>query len=214
MDDISKILQYGVHFFEAVAFIYSLVYLKKYINTPAKVLPVYLGLVLLVESMGATMGYDQWMYNLLGIVEALVLAYVFYFSVEKKNSRYVILLALSVGILTILLDLTIYTGTIFYFLSMAFGFVSLGITVMCLVYILELVQTEKVIYPKKILLYWVVIGLLFFHVCNLPVTVLMNSSIKIGSNDALLFIQSIAAIAMYIFYTIGFIWSQKEESGY
>ena len=55
-----------------------------------------------------------------------------------------------------------------------------------------------------------VLGLLFFHLCNLPVTVVMTDLFEIGNVDNILIVQSIAAIAMYSFFIIGFIWSRKE----
>jgi len=208
--DIGFILYRTVFVLEGLALLCSLIYLKKYIKTPAKLIPVYLSFVFCIEVVALGLAFDQWMYNLLGLIELVIFAYIFYFTTKRGNSKKIILISFLISVILILVDALIITETFYTFLSNAFGFVSLGISIMCFVFLLELAKSDKVIYQNRILLYWVVLGLLIFHLCNLPVTVLTNDLFEIGNVENILIIQSIAVIAMYSCYIIGFIWGQKE----
>ena len=208
--DIYFIVQKSALICEGLALLFSLIYIKKYFNTPAKLIPFYLFFVFGVELVSISLAFDNWMFNLLGVLELFVFTYIFYFTVKGKSSKKIIVSAFLGCILALVIDAVFITKSIFTFLAIAFGFTSLGIVIMCFVYLLELAKTEKVVHQNRILLYWVVIGLLFFHLCNLPVTVVTNDIFDIGRVNTILLIQVITALAMYMCYIIGFIWSRKE----
>jgi hypothetical protein len=208
--DIRYLLQNGVFYLEGLALLCSLIFLKKYIHTPAKVIPLYLMMVFVIEYMGSEMADDQWLYNILGMAELLTFTYIFYGTAKGKGSKKIVLSAFLIGAVFLIIDAFLITETFYEFLSNGFGFVSIGIAVMGFVFLLEMAQSDKIIHQNRILLYWVVIGLLIFHLCNLPVTVLTNDLFEIGNVDNILIILSVAGISMYSCYIIGFIWSRKE----
>ena len=156
------------------------------------------------------MNYDQWLYNLSSIAELLIFSYIFYFTVKDKGMKRIILIIFIISVLALLIDFILVKGTITIWWSYGFGFVGLGLSAMGIVFLIEMARSERVINQTRILLYWVVLGLLFFNLCNLPVTVLTNDLLDIGNVNNILVIQSIAGIAMYFCYVIGFIWSRKD----
>jgi len=203
-------LQYGVQYAEVIALIFSILYLNKYIANTARWIPVYLLVVVIVEFIGEKLLHNQWIYNILGAFELVVFAYIFITTVRESSLKRIILLSFWVGLTALAADGIFITQSFKIFLSNGFAFVSMAMATMGIVFLLAMAKSERVIFQSKILLYWVVLGLLFFHLCNLPVTVFANELIEIGNVNNILIIQSIAAITMYGCFTIGFVWSRKE----
>lgn len=208
--NIGTILHYTVYVAEVLALVCAMIYIKKYIHRPARLLPVYLTIVVLVETLGFIVYSNQWMYNLLGVAELVIISLVLYRSVESKFARSVIGGSFILSVVLLFVDAVFVTKGVNDFWSTSFSFVSVGTTFMCFAFLFELARSEKVMYLNRLLLYWVVIGLLIFHLCNLPVTLFTHELISIGNVETFLIIQSIAATAMYCCYIIGFVWSKKE----
>jgi len=207
--NLHTILHESVLYLEWIAMLFGLIFLKKYWKAPVRLVPLYLICVVTIEYIAFDLSNDQWLYNLLGILELLIFSYVFYSSVKGIGSKKIILAACFCGILFLLVDIFFITKTFFTFLSYAFGIISLALSLMCFVYLFEMTRSEKVLHQNRVLLYWIVIGLLTFHLCNLPVTVLTNQLLEIGNVQNILEIQNVAGIAMYICFIIGFIWTQE-----
>ncbi len=207
---IVELLFRGVFYIEGLALIVGLIFIKKYWKTPSFLIVIYVGLVYGVEFFGLRIENNQWLYNLLGFSELLLVATTFYLTTKEGVSKKIILVLTFICAVFLLCDSLFITQSFYKYLSYAFGFVSLGISTMCLIYLFELTRTEKVLYQGRTLLYWVSIGLLVYHLCNLPITVLSNKLIEIGNSEALLSIQSISCIVMYSCFIIGFIWSKRK----
>ncbi len=79
---------------------------------------------------------------------------------------------------------------------------------MCFTYLFEMTKTEIIIHQYRVLMYWLSIGLLVYHLCNLPITVLVNNLTEYGDSDILWAIQSSASLLMYFCFIIGFILSK------
>ncbi|MDF1697277.1 MAG: hypothetical protein P1U56_15645 [Saprospiraceae bacterium] len=208
--EVQDVLRNSVLVFECLALLAGLFYYKKYWESPSKWVLIYLFFVVTVEIMGLKMAHDQWMYNILGLMELLVFSYVFYCSVTEPKSKRIILWACLVSVLYLIIDGLFITKSFLVFLSYAFGFISLGISLICFVFLFEMTKTERVLYQNRVLLFWVVIGLLTFHLCNLPVTVLTNQLLEIGNFENIITIQSVASLVMYTCFIIGFVWSHRK----
>ena len=208
--DIFTILFECAEITQKLAFITGLVFILKIWKTPSFPILIYLGLVLSTEYFGEALADDQWLYNLLGVTELLAVSYMFYNSVKENLSKKIILIVFYCCLLFLFVDFMFITETINKFLSFAYGFMSFGISIMCFLYLYEIAKTEMVLNQNRVLQYWLSIGLLIFHLCNLPITVLINDLFKIGYVRELLGIQTISSIIMYSCFTIGFIWSKRK----
>lgn len=197
-----------------LALLVGLVFIRKYWKTPSSLILLYLLVLFVVEYYGLHLvrigAHNQWLYNLSGILELSILSIMFYLSVKRKRSKVITIIAFVCCLLFILYDA--YFLSIYEFWNRAYGVISLGISAMCVVYLLELATMEKVVYQNRILLYWVSIGLLIYQLVILPVTVIIHNLEEIGNADNLFMIQLMAGITMYFCFIIGFIWTRKQNN--
>lgn len=161
-----------------------------------------------VEHICREIPNNQLIYNFLGIFELLILSFVFYDSVTEALSKKIIKFIFFCCIILLLVDLMFITGSISIFLSYFHGFASLGIAFICFVYLLEIVRSDKIMQQFRMFLFWVSFGLLTFHLCNLPITVLINRIEDFGDVDTLMTIQNVASIVKYGCFITGFIISK------
>lgn len=204
------IIQNRLLILEGITLLFGLIYSYKFWQTPVRMILVYLAIVFGIEYY--TLNYfpndNQWLFSILSLSELLIFTYIFYNSVEGEKFKKIILASCLSCLFFLVIDGLFITKNFEYYLSLGFGFASLGISVMCFIYILEMTKTEKVLNQYRELLYWIVIGLLLYHLCNLPATLLVNS-IDEGNIDLILNIQSIVGIGMYLCFIFGFIWSRR-----
>lgn len=197
---------------ESLTLLIGVIYSKKYWNSPCKYILVYLFVVFILDSLAGLVfsTNNQWLYNLISFFELSILTFVFYRSTIKilHKRAIAVLFVLSTSMLVI--DGIFITQSFQGYLSYGFGLSSISIATMCFIYLNAIARTEKILNVSRILLFWVVVGLLFYHLCVLPITVMVNQLDDIGNPENLLLIQSLSSIVMYVSFIIGFIWTQKE----
>jgi len=208
--DIVAQLNSSIIYVIGFTFLIGLVFSKKYWNTPPGYILIYLGLLLLVEYYGGIIENNHWMYNIQSFSEFLIVSLIFYYSVHAKTAKSIIIVLSGICSTAILIELLLITKTYNSYLSYAFGLVSFAIPLMCFVYLFELANSEKILNQNRVLLYWMSIGLMVYHLCNLPTTILINDIFNIGHYNVLYSIQSLSSITMYSCFIIGFIWSHRK----
>ena len=209
--DIYLILSNSIFYLIGLSLFIGLWNIKKYWNTHSSLILLYLLALFIVEFVGKVIIVEnnQWVYNVSGVVEVTILATMFYRAVQRPRSRLIIILVIVSSYIFVVGDAIFITKGHLDFWIYAYGFIGLGVSIMCVVYLLELATTEQVVHQNRMLLYWVAIGLLLYHFVILPVTVLINSLEEIGNADNIMMIQWMAGIAMYLCFIIGFIWTRK-----
>ncbi|MEM9549053.1 MAG: hypothetical protein AAGA77_23905, partial [Bacteroidota bacterium] len=188
----------------------GLIFSKKYWGTPPGYILIYLVLLLLVEYYGGIISNNHWMYNIQSFAEFLIVSLIFYYSVQSKTSKNIIIVLAGICFTAIWIELLLITKTYNMYLSYGFGLVSFAIPLMCLVYLFQLANSEKILNQNRVLLYWMSIGLMIYHLCNLPTTVLINDIFNTQEYNVLYSIQSLSSFMMYSCFIIGFIWSQRK----
>ncbi|MFT6333713.1 MAG: hypothetical protein ACI86M_002557 [Saprospiraceae bacterium] len=188
------------------------IYSKKYWNSPSMYILIYLFIFFLLDSLAGLVfcTNNQWLYNLLSFFEVFILSLVFYRSTIKILHKRAIGVLFILSLSMVVIDGFFITESFLGYLSYGFGLSSISIAIMCFIYLNAIARTEKILNVSRILLFWVVVGLLFYHLCVLPITVMVNQLDDIGNTENLLLIQSLSSIVMYVSFIIGFIWTQKE----
>ena len=203
-------LNSSIFYVIALTFLIGIFNIKKYWNTPSVYLLIYLGIVLLIEFLGSIIENNHWLYNIQSLIEFLTYALIFYSSVKHKKSKVIIIGLTVICILYLGYEICFIKETFNEYLSHAFGLISFAIPLMCFVYLFEMMESEKILNQNKVLLYWICIGLLIYHLCNLPATVLINDLNGLREYYILYTIQALSSIAMYSCFMIGFIWSDRK----
>ncbi|WP_165605831.1 hypothetical protein [Flavivirga aquatica] len=78
-------------------------------------------------------------------------------------------------------------------------------------YFTEILNTNKVLYVDKNLLFWISIGLLLYHIGKIPTRIMRNYYEEIPNFENIFIAESILSIIMNICFIIGFICSEKDK---
>lgn len=201
---------------EILSAVMALIFFKKYKDQSTRWILLNLWFVVIVELCAMQLRKynlaNQWLYNILGVLEIVVFQYIFYRESTSSIAKRIIKCSAIVSIIAVIVEGLIYSKQPFLsFLNYSFAISSFLIAVSALLYLRQVVRTEKILYLKSVLLFWISIGLLFYHICNLPITVLSNVLLDLDVDTyGLLLIQAFAGILMYVCFILGFIWSKKK----
>lgn len=200
-----------VIYFIGVTLLIGLVYSKKFWDTPSAYILVYLSILLFVEYIGSKIENNHWLYNIQSFMELLIFTLIFYGSLKVKRSKKAVLFLFAFCCFWLLMEmLFVAENGYLTYLSYSFGLISFVIPLMCFLFLFEMTNSEKVLYHNRVLLYWISIGLMVYHLCNLPTTVLINDLFEMGNYELLYGIQVISGMTMYICFSIGFVWSYRK----
>jgi hypothetical protein len=182
--EIYLILSNSIFYLIGLSLLIGLWNIKKYWKTDSSLILLYLLALFIAELVGKVLIVEdnQWVYNVSGVVEVTILAVMFYRVVQRPRSRLIIIIVIVSAYLFVAGDAIFITKDYLDFWTYAYRFIGLGVSIMCVVYLLELATNEKVIHQNRMLLYWVAIGLLIYHFVILPVTVLTDKLEEIGRN--------------------------------
>lgn len=201
---------------EILSAVMALVFFKKYKDQSTRWILLNLWFVVIVELCAMQLRKynlaNQWPYNILGIVEIIVFQYIYFEESTSIAAKRIIKIFALLSLSTIVIEAFFYSEVPFMsFLNYSLAISSFLIAVSALLYLRQLVRTEKILYLKSVLLFWISIGLLFYHICNLPITVLSNVLLDLDVDTyGLLLIQAFAGILMYVCFILGFIWSKEK----
>lgn len=212
----TNVLLNSVNFIEMGCLIIGISCFKKYRKSPTKWILPYLFFVVAIESIGWYMRTLELnngiLYNLLAAIELFTMCYIFsqFENVENRMNWYMI--AFFLGVIALLIDgFFMSAGGFSYFLNYGISICDIIVGFLSLYLITHIVRTEKVLHLHKILIFWVSVGLLIFHFCSIPITVISNIYQEISpSTNRLLLLQTLCSIIMYICFSIGFIWSEEK----
>ena len=110
---------------------------------------------------------------------------------------------------------------VIYFVNMIVGnytneliilpFITGGVFIMFFIgfYFVELLNSDKVLFVSKNLLFWISIGLLIYFAGKIPMRLVRNYWKEIANYNALSIASSLLSIVMNFCFIIGFIWSEK-----
>jgi len=154
----------------------------------------------------------QWFYNLTGILDFLVIFYIYYRDKLAGLRKSIIKIIVFLVLISIIIEGLVSSSLPFMsFLNYSFCFMSVMVSIYCLTYLWKLVRSDQIIVFSELSLFWASIGLLFYSICTLPLTVFINKLAVIDPNNNLFAIQTVSSLILYSCYIIGFICS---KSGY
>ena len=206
----------SVLYFEVAALLVALYYLLFAEKEITVLFPIYLFCVVFIEFLGLIFMYKEisnvFLYNILGGIEFSIFTYIFYSKITNKKYRLIIGGLLIFSLLIFTTELLLVNDPTKSFMNLSFGVASIMIVMMCCLYIHNIAQTPDVVNLSLIPLMWICFGLLFYHLCALPITALANNINKIDMDDKLLVIQAIPSIIMYTSFILAYIWTHQKSN--
>ena len=104
-----------------------------------------------------------------------------------------------------------FENYLYEFQSIPYIIAALFTIITILLYFREILNSEKVLYTNKNLLFWIGIGLLLYFVGNIPFRILRNYYEYLTDATILFLINFTLTIVMNTCFIIGFIWSDKKQ---
>lgn len=208
-----QILKYIGVYIQLITFVVSLIYLYKYKHTPMKIMPIYLGVVVLTELYCSNFYKinNVWIYNITNWfqINMCMLIFVQYLkNLELKTGKILIL------IFNIFYMFSFFVGlNDFWSESASFGYV-IGMLFLFIILFLifrQMLEIENMENWTRNLLFWYSFSLLVFNATTLPLFSLSNWGNVLGEfRFSIFYILFFALVLSHLLLIIGFIWSKKK----
>lgn len=208
-----------IKYFELIAFIVGVFYFKKFSDSYLKYFLFLLGAVVIVEfsiwilqSYAAILpAYNYFIYNVVTSIQ-----YIYYFSLyykimtdaayKKLIKWFMILFLVSLVINFVFLQKLSVDG-VFHSYTFSLGAILLIASIG--LFFAETLKTDRVLYFKRYLMFWISIGLFTFYTSIVPLILIINFLPKEVPPDIIVAIMFILNLMMYSCFTLGFILGKK-----
>ncbi len=207
-------LKHTIKYIELAAAIVGSIYFYKYKHTPLKYFLMLLWLVVFVEFFGKfyfKVFYSNYIvFNIYHFINFTTLLLLYRAVIENKDYKKWVGLFIPIYIVSFFVNLLFQD----YFTQIqTFPFIIGGLLVIISIifYFLEILNTNKVLYVSKNLLFWISIGLLIYFVGKIPTRLMRNYWTEISYYESIFIVEYILSIFMNICFIIGFICTGKQR---
>lgn len=208
-----------IKFFELGAAIIGFLYYRKLNGSFWKYLPVFLLVLFCLECYGQFLGeHKNYNANInlfkLVVVPLLFSFYSFiFYNILLKKRVLLICVGLVLFLLSLIFEYTILKIFHPFYASLSMGIVNVFFLIYCILYYVELINSEELITFYRLLSFWFCTGILVFYLGCLPYFGLYNLlATKFYKSLFLPYTWIFVGLnyIMYTFFIVGFIWSKKK----
>ncbi len=201
---------------EYISAIVAILFFSKYKNTQLKYFAFILTYVALNELLGGylrdsgVLSNNYIIYNIYNVITFSYFFLLYRNHLEKKIYKKIVMAFFVIYLLAVLINgffqnyLT-QNQVVPYILAAVFLIVSI------IFYFIEILNSQKVLYVNKNLLFWISIGLFLYYIGIIPFRIITNSFASADSHNYLFLIKFILVAVMNSCFIIGFIWSNKKQ---
>lgn len=192
------------------------IFYKKQLGTPLRFLKYYLWYAVILEVVAHQLYvrdmFNTWWYNIGINFEILFYLFLFYQYIENPKTKRLILIGGAIYEAYFLINYLILSENWHVYQTYPFVVGGLLIIAVVFLFLIEMFQSDKILYMAKYLIFWVSLGLLFYNIIPLPFFAVR----KVFGYDHQLYhylmsIQYTANILMYVSFIYGFIWSTMKH---
>jgi hypothetical protein len=206
-----------IQVFEIVTAITATVFYKKYWETFLKYFLFVLWLIVILEIVIGTLKEsgiivkNNFIYNVVTSIQYIYYLALYYKAMKTQAYQKWVLGFLVVFVVSVIINfiwiqpLTLTTP--FYSYTFAIGAILLIITIG--LFLVEILNTEKILFFKRYLMFWISVGLLVFYTGILPYILSLNFTPNLLRSDSLQIIFFTLNLVMYACFTVGFVISHK-----
>jgi hypothetical protein len=203
-----------IKYFELITVVVGTLYYKKYSTTYLKYFLYLMWFVVLVEfSISVLKNNDiivrnNFIYNVISSLQ-----YIYFFTLYARTIKYkkwvhffliIYIVAIAVNFLWFQ---KLTTTSTFHSFTFSLGAILLIVTIG--LFFIEILNSEKVLYFTRYLMFWISIGLFVFYTGVIPLFVTIRFLPTLLRSDSFLTIFFTLNLVMYSCFTIGFILSNK-----
>lgn len=206
-----------IKFLELLTVIIGSIYYKKYSHTFLRYFLFLLGLVTGVEFVmwylknnGVSI-QNNFVYSLLTSVQYIYFLLLYYRTVQSKRYKAWILAFLVIFVTSVTINFLwiekLMTTSPFHSYTFTMGAVFLIATIG--MFLVEILNTEKVVYFQKYLMFWISAGLALYYTAIIPYIISLHFLPAFRASDTWTFIIFTLNLIMYGCFSFGFIISKK-----
>ncbi len=213
-------LRYAIKYFELLAAVAGIIYLKKWRNDATRYLVLYLLVITAAEFLGNWFGRIE-MYSAKNYLykwfvlpfEFTFFTFFFYKIVKIQHQKFIFLMLVSVFICCFAFEKIFLDNVKLPMNSFSYSVSVIIILFFIFCYLKNLIRSSEILNFYKSSIFWIVTGLFIFYLISLPYYLLFNSLVKYYYKEIFLPYQLLVIILNYIMYTIftaNFIWTKAK----
>lgn len=208
----------NIKFFELIAAIIGFVNYSKIKKTHWKYFPFFLFILFCLECYGQYLTiYKNYNTNI-NLYKLIVIPFLFYYysfvfyKILIKKRQLIFVLGCFTFTLSIVFEYTILKTSHPFYASLSISIVNVFFLIYCVLYYLELINSDSLIRFYRLMPFWFSTGILVFYLGCLPYFGLYNVLATKFYDSIFLFYSWLFVVLnylMYSFFSIGFIWIKK-----
>jgi hypothetical protein len=224
-DTTISLLRNSGKYIELLSAITASIYFYKYRNTSLKYFLYILWYITITEFLGSYasennvlvfydengIDYNHWLYNLLYFIFFNVVLVMYMRSIKNSDQKNIIKYFILSYIIVSLVNWVFIQSFLFEMSELPYITGSIFLIISIIFYFIQLLKSEDTKIFHKNLLFWISIGLLLFHSGTIPLSLEYNGYALIPGIHKLFLIIYILSPLMYLIFTFGLIWSDKEK---
>ncbi|WP_024772282.1 hypothetical protein [Aquimarina macrocephali] len=200
---------------EYISAIVAILFFFKYKNTQLKYFAFILIYVALNELLGGYLrdsgiSYNYIIYNIYNIITFSYFFLLYRNHLKKKLYKKTVMAFFVIYLLAVLIN-GFYQNYLNQAQTTPYILASVFLIVSIIFYFIEILNSQKVLYVNKNLLFWISIGLFLYYIGIIPFRIITNSFASADSHNYLFLIKFILVVVMNSCFIIGFIWSNKKQ---
>ncbi len=214
MEDLNYILPFSINGLKLITIIIGVVNYKKYKHTPLKYFLWFLVYGFLAEILIMVISVDfeklnHIVYNIYSIVYFTFSFWLFFKYLKNKKNCFM------ANIFNVIIVIIFIINTLFFqdiynsFQSYTWLFGSLFLIITIIIFFIELLNSEKILNLKHLLIFWVALGIFLFQLGFLPVFI-ATKYINYNNGLTYAYILLILNFITSLCYSLGFIWTKKK----
>lgn len=207
-------LKHSIKYIELITAVVGSIYFYKYKHTYLKYFLALLWFVVFVEFFGKyyyqLFNSNYIIYNIYHAINFTALLMLYRTFIQNKRHKKWISFFPSIYLVSFFANLLLQN----YFNQIqTFPFIigALLVIFSILLYFLEILSTDKVLYVSKNLLFWISIGLLIYFVGKIPTRLITNYWNEVSYYESIFIVEYILTIFMNVCFIIGFICTKKRR---
>lgn len=207
-------MQTGSLYVEIITAVIATMYYYKYKESNLKFILLLLWYIVFNELLGwyfhaiLKIKYNSIIYNIYGIISFVLLLNIYRRSLFKEKFKKYVSIFTVTYVLIFVIN-AFFVDSMKQILTVSYIYGSIVLIISILFYLIEILNSERILLVSKDILFWISVGLFLFQIGIIPYMVIREYYIEFVDMESNLLLYYILIYILNICYIIGFIWGQK-----
>ncbi len=152
---------------------------------------------------------NYFIYNIYQIIRFIIILFIYKVYIESRISKKIISFFIIAYCLSVVINFFVESFWDEYFLN-TFIIGATFIAISVLLFMFEILRTEKVLYISESLIFWISSAYLIYFVPNIPFYIVRKYYSDSNTVPYIFIVNYFLLLSYYIIHIIGFIWSKPE----